>query len=94
MMTVRFDGSTLARALAALALIASVGCSSSDDGKGPSPSPSSSSTSSSQTCRTPYGCIGGSCTCSDGPSKDKSCCEPGSSGCDSNACDSVCKYCE
>lgn len=91
-MSIRFDLSTLARGLAVFALTASLGCSSSDDGK--SAGPSSSSTSTRQTCFTPYGCVDGSCTCKDGPNKDKSCCKPGSTDCSSDACDSFCKYCE
>ena len=48
----------------------------------------------SQTCTQRYGCINGSCTCSEGPKKDSSCCDPSDSSCTTNKCDSFCRYCQ
>ena len=50
--------------------------------------------SSSQTCMTRHGCINGSCTCSEGPKKDSSCCDPNDSSCTVNKCDTFCRYCQ
>jgi len=46
------------------------------------------------TCAHSYGCQNGSCTCSDGPRKDNSCCDPEVQGCGgSNACNTYCNVC-
>lgn len=51
-------------------------------------------TSSSQTCNEHHLCINGSCTCSEGPKKDSSCCDPSDSSCTVNKCDTFCRYCQ
>ncbi|MHB8872752.1 MAG: hypothetical protein ACYC8T_03600 [Myxococcaceae bacterium] len=49
--------------------------------------------SSSQTCKENHACINGSCRCTEGPKKDSSCCDPDSTTCTTNKCDTYCKYC-
>ena len=51
-------------------------------------------TGSSQTCTQRYGCINGACTCSEGPNKDSSCCDPDDSSCRTNPCDTFCRWCQ
>lgn len=51
-------------------------------------------TSTEQTCNERHACVNGSCTCSEGPKKDNSCCDPNDSTCTSNKCDTYCKYCQ
>ncbi len=56
-------------------------------------SSSSTDTSGSQTCKEQHACENGACTCSEGPKKDSSCCDPNSTSCTTNKCDTYCKYC-
>ena len=56
--------------------------------------PTTTTTSSSQTCNERHLCVNGSCTCSEGPRKDNSCCDPSDSRCTTNKCDTYCKYCQ
>jgi hypothetical protein len=49
--------------------------------------------SSQQTCSHQFGCINGNCSCSDGPKKGSSCCDPDDSTCTQNKCDSFCQHC-
>ncbi|MFO0596733.1 MAG: hypothetical protein U0228_15555 [Myxococcaceae bacterium] len=57
------------------------------------PEMTNTSTSSSQTCDEKHQCINGACTCTAGPKKDSSCCDPTDSSCTTNKCDTFCKYC-
>ncbi len=50
--------------------------------------------SSNQTCMQQYDCVNGSCTCSSGPNKNNSCCDPNDSNCTNNKCDTYCRYCQ
>lgn len=56
--------------------------------------PSNTNTSSSETCTQRFGCVNGSCTCSEGPKKDSSCCDPDDSQCTVNKCNTFCRYCQ
>jgi len=56
--------------------------------------PDNTNSSSSQTCNEQHLCQNGSCTCTAGPNKDNSCCDPNDSTCTSNKCDTYCKYCQ
>lgn len=55
--------------------------------------PMSTTTTTSETCNQRHACINGSCTCSEGPKKDSSCCDPSDSSCTVNKCDTYCRYC-
>ncbi len=48
----------------------------------------------SQTCQEQHDCINGSCKCTSGPKKDSACCDPDSTTCTTNKCDTFCRYCE
>lgn len=50
-------------------------------------------TSTSQTCTQKYECTNGSCECTEGPKKNSSCCDPDSTTCTTNKCNTYCKYC-
>lgn len=71
-----------------ICLFALAGCGGTDPGN------TTTTTSSSQTCNERHLCINGSCTCSEGPKKDNSCCDPSDSQCTTNKCDTYCKYCQ
>lgn len=58
------------------------------------PDTPTTTTTTSQTCTQKFGCINGSCTCSEGPKKDSSCCDPADSSCSTNKCDTYCRYCQ
>jgi hypothetical protein len=58
---------------------------------------SSGTTETQQTCTTKWNCLNGSCKCTDGSNKGKSCCAPDpdeGKTCDKGTdCDSVCQVC-
>lgn len=56
--------------------------------------PDNTSSSSSQTCSEEHLCQNGSCTCTAGPKKNNSCCDPSDTQCTVNKCDTYCKYCQ
>ena len=51
-------------------------------------------TNTNQTCSEEHLCQNGSCTCSTGPNKNNSCCNPTDSTCTTNKCDTYCKFCQ
>lgn len=71
-----------------LLLSAAIGCGGSD--------PKPGGGTSMQSCTEQHVCVNGSCTCSDGPKKDESCCDPNDSACanSSTRCDEFCKVCK
>lgn len=87
--------------IAAAALLALPACGSSDTstkgggggGQTSGGTTSGGSTTSGQNCTQNFSCINGACTCSDGPNKDQSCCDPTDDTCTGEKCDSLCKVC-
>jgi hypothetical protein len=56
--------------------------------------PVGSGGSSQQSCSEQHQCINGSCSCTAGPKKGNSCCDPDDSTCSSSTrCDNYCQYC-
>jgi hypothetical protein len=79
----------LAIAIGALGLLAGCGNGGSDGAGGGS----NSGGGSSQSCEHSYGCVNGSCTCSDGPNQGGSCCDPEDTSCSGDTCDKYCNVC-
>ena len=48
----------------------------------------------SQTCMQEHKCVNGSCTCSTGPRQGDSCCDPKSTSCTTDKCDTFCRFCQ
>jgi hypothetical protein len=90
----------LTRTVLLVAGLSIAGCgddTSGSDGDGSSDTTSGGdedTTSGGQTCSHDFGCLGGSCTCSDGPKKDQPCCDPDSGACGNDACNVYCEHCE
>ncbi|MBP9111947.1 MAG: hypothetical protein KBF88_04020 [Polyangiaceae bacterium] len=82
---------TVLALLLSFAMLSIPACSSESSG----PSGGDSSSSSSSSCSKSSVCINGSCKCLAGPNKDASCCDESKSDtCGSDACGTVCYYCE